>query len=257
MVNNQQLLSLVTVGLWLVGAEPTIAQSTATRSANTDKAIAQVLFTPPADDKKPDRTSGAGSRRDWQCPQDSTSVATTGTLSNTPSLMPLVPNTNYGLTLAERPTFWVYLPKTSAKQVVLSLKEDGNRHYSQTFLPITGEPGVIGIKPSDNSPALQVGKNYQWALVLVCGERPGPNDPAIASWVRRVAPSQLQSHQLNQKTVLEQANWYGKQGIWYDAVTALAQARRSQPNNNAIAGVWANFLKSTGLAAIATEPLLF
>lgn len=101
--------------------------------------------------------------------------------------MALVPTTNYGWTLEERPTFWVYLPQTSAKQVVLSLKEEGIQHHSQTFLPITGALGIIGIKPSDESPALEVGKNYQWAVVLVCGERPSPNDPAIASVVRRVA----------------------------------------------------------------------
>lgn len=118
MVNYQQLLNLITVGLLLLGAESAIAQSTGNSSASTDDSTTQVLFKPPPDDKKPDSTTGAGSRRDWQCPQDSTSHTTTDTLSNNPSLMALVPTTNYGLTLAERQTFWVYLPKTSAKQVV-------------------------------------------------------------------------------------------------------------------------------------------
>lgn len=242
----QQLMHLIAAGILLIGAESAIAQSTATRSANADSSNLQVLFIPPPDDKKPEETSGAGSRRDRQCPQDAATAA-----ANAPSnqLTSLVPATNSGLTLAERPTFWVYLPKTSAKQAVLSLKE-GDRHHSQTLVPITGEPGVIGIKLSDDSPALQVGKTYQWAVVLVCGDRPGPNDPAAVASVRRVVP---QPQGFNEP--LEQANWYGQQGIWYDALTALAQARRSQPHNSALVTTWANFLKSQGLEAIANQPL--
>lgn len=254
MLTNQYLLYLITVGLLLVKTEPLIAQSISHGSANIDGMNAQVYFKPPPDDKKPDKTLGAGSRQGGQCPQDSTPVTTADTLSNKPPLMALIPTANYGLTLAERPTFLVYVPKTSAKQVVLSLREEGTLHHSQTLLPITETPGVISVKPSDNSPPLKVGKNYQWALVLVCGERPGPNDPAIASWVKRVAPLQPQ---LNLKTALEQAKWYGEQGIWYDAVAALAQARQSQLHNNAMKGIWVDFLKSTGLGAIATEPLQF
>lgn len=242
----QQLSWLIAAGILLFGAEAAIAQSTATRPVNNNSNL-QVLFVPPPDDKKPEETSGAGSRREQQCPQAS-ALTTASAPSN--QLTSLVPATNSGLTLAERPTFWVYLPKTSAKQAVLSLKV-GDRHHSQTVVPITGEPGVIGIKPSDDSPALQVGKTYQWALVLVCGERPGPNDPAVVASVRRVALPQPPGF----NEPLAQANWYGQQGIWYDALTAMAQAQRSQPYNQALATNWANFLKSQGLEAIANQPL--
>ncbi len=253
MLNNQKFINLITVGLLLIGAEPTIAQSMVNNSASIDRSITHVSFEPPSDDKKPDNTSGAGSRQDQQCPQDSAPATPADTPSDKSSLMALVPTTNYGLTLTERPTFWVYLPETSAKQVVLSIREEGINHHSQTFFPITGEPGLLGIKPLDDSPPLDVGKSYQWAVVLVCGERPGPNDPALASWVRRIAPSKP----MNQETALEQAVWYGEQGIWYDALTALAQARRAQPDNKDLADIWAGFLKSAGLEAIATEPLRF
>lgn len=257
MLNNKYFLHSITVGLLLIEAEPLIAQSISNSFTNINDLNTQVYFKPPPNDRKPDKTSGAGSRQDEQCPQDLTPTTAADTLSNKRSLMALVPITNYGLTLAELPTFLVYLPKTSAKQVVLSIREEGTQHHSQTLLPITETPGVISVKPSDNSPPLKVGKNYQWALVLVCGERPGPNDPAIASWVKRVAPLQPQSSKLDLKTALEQAKWYGDQGIWYDAVTALAQARQSQFENKAITSIWADFLKSAGLGAIASEPLRF
>ncbi len=248
MLNNQRLLNLMTIGLLLLGTAPTIAQPTTNRSARTDRTLIKVLFKPPPKDKKPERTEGAGSRHGGQCPQDVT-LSTT----ETPSLMALVPKTNTGLILAERPTFWVYLPKTSARQLVLSIREEGTTHHSQTFVPITGGSGIISLQPNHDSPPLEVGKSYQWAVVLVCGERPSPNSPVIASWVRRVALPQPQP----QGKALEQAAWHASRGIWYDALEFLAQAQRAQPDNNELLRIWTEFLKSQGLGAITTEPLRF
>ena len=251
MLNNQRLLNLITTGLLLLGTAPTIAQPTTNPSTRTHRTITRVLFKPPPEEMKPKRTRGAGSRHDGQCSQDATPANLANAPSTQSSLMPVVPTSNLGLTIAERPTLWIYLPETSAKQVVLSIREEGITHHSQTFVPITGASGIIRLQQNHDSPPLEVGKTYQWAVVLVCGERPSPNDPAIASWVRRVALSEPR----NQGSTLEQAAWYGKQGIWYDALTSLVQARRSQPNNQDLISIWAEFLESGALKAIATEPL--
>jgi hypothetical protein len=246
MLNNHYLFNIFTLGLLLIGIEPTLAQLPANTSAVSVNSSTTVSFTPPPDDNKPDRTAGAGSRG-GQCIQDATVSP-----ANTPPLMALVPTANRGLTQAEHPTFFVHLPATSARQAVLSIREEGTHTpYSQTFFPITGTPGIISLKPSENSPPLEVGKTYQWAVVLVCGERPNPNDPAIVSWVRRVALSQTKS----QGTALQQAAWYGKQGYWYDALASLAEARRTQSDNKSLKENWTAFLKSAGLDAIATEPI--
>jgi Domain of Unknown Function (DUF928) len=245
MLNNHYFFNLMTVGLWLIGMKPTLAQSAANSPARSNYSINRVSFTPPPDDKQPGRTTGAGSRG-GQCTQEATAPT-----ANTPPLMALVPKGNRGLTLAERPTFYVHLPETSAKQVVLSLKEDGTKDHSQTLFPITGTSGIISLKPSDSSPPLEVGKTYQWAVVLLCGERPNPNDPAITAWVRRVALAQPK----NQGTTLQQAAWYGQNGIWYDALASLAESRRTQSDNKALTDDWTDFLKSAGLEAIATESI--
>ncbi|MEH2184274.1 DUF928 domain-containing protein [Nostoc sp.] len=251
MLNSQQLIYLITIGLFLIGTQPTIAQSIANIPTRTIRSkLQRIIFKPPANQGKPKSTSSAGSRHDLQCPQDAKSTTTP---SNQTPLMSLVPSdSNYGLTTAEHPTFLVYLPQTSAKQLVLSFVKEDNQLHSQTLIPIKGEPGIISIKSADSSPPLEVGKNYQWVLVLTCGEKPSPNDPVITSWVRRVVLPQLQSQQ---RTTLEQADIYSEQGIWYDALITLAQIRNTQPNNQAIADIWTDFLKSVGLEAIATQPL--
>ncbi|MEA5537007.1 DUF928 domain-containing protein [Crocosphaera sp. XPORK-15E] len=259
MLNNQRLLNLMTVGLLLLGTVPTIAQPTSNPSTRQNRRLTRVLFKPPPDDPKPEQTRGAGSRHDGQCAGDATPTNLAKISSEGSSMVPLVPTTNTGLTIAERPTFFVYIPETSAKQVVLSIRENGTKHHSQTFVPITGESGIISLRPSPDSSPLEVGKAYQWAVVLVCGQRPNPNDPAIASWVRRVPLSAT----IKQGSALEQAAWYGEQGIWYDALTSLVQAKRSrryplrgeQPNNQDLTDIWIQFLESGGLNAIATKPL--
>lgn len=201
--HNRRLLPLITVGVLLFSTTQTlVAQPTSNHSDGTDRNLTRVFFQPPSDDQKPEQTRGAGSRHDGQCSRDETSTPQT-------AMFPLVPPSNFGLTTAKRPIFWINLPETSARQVVLSIKTEGTTHHSQTFIPITGKSGLTPLQPSPNSPPLEVGKAYQWAVVLVCGERPSPNDPAIASWVRRVAVSQP----TNATTLLEQAAWYAQQGM--------------------------------------------
>lgn len=247
MLNNRYCFSLITAGLLLVGTKSTLAQTPTKSPARTETTISRISFKPPSNDKQPDRTAGAGARG-GRCPEDA--IVST---ANTPPLMALVPTTNAGLTLAQRPTFWVYLPKTAAKQVVLSIKEGGIQHHSQTFFSIAERSGIISLQPSEDSPPLEVGKTYQWAVVLICGERPNPNDPAIVSWISRVASPQPK----NQGTALVQAAWYGERGIWYDALDSLAEARRVEADDRTLTDIWTEFLKSAGLGEIATEPVEF
>ncbi len=251
---NQPLLNLMTVGLLLLSTAPTMAQSAANRSAEPDSTLSRVLFRPPQDNKKPEgRTAGGGSRHDGQCLHDAPVANRANSPSNHSSLMLLVPSTNFGLTKAERPKLWIDLPETSARQLVLSIREEGITHHSKTFIPIKGESGLVNLQPSPDSPSLEVGKTYKWSVVLVCGEKPSPNDPALETWVRRVDSPEP----LDQASALEQAAWYGEQGIWYEALNFLLQARRAQPDNQELLVIWKKFLESGGLNEIATEPLQF
>ncbi|NES81950.1 MAG: DUF928 domain-containing protein [Moorea sp. SIO2B7] len=256
MLNNQRLLNLITVGLLVLGTVPTIAQPIAQPATNPSKTthskLPRVFFNPPSDDKKPTKTSGAGSR-DGQCSQNAIPTTEANSSSTQGYLMSLVPTTNFGLTIAEHPTLWIYLPETSARQLVLSIMEQGTKHHSQTFVSITGDSGIISLQPSPDSPSLEIGKAYELVVMLVCEQRPSLNDPRISSWISRISLPQPK----NQGTVLEQAAWYAEQGIWYDALDTLVQARRSQPNNQDLMNIWAEFLDSGGLKEIATEPLVF
>jgi hypothetical protein len=244
--------------LWLAATTPLLAQPSITATPPTAhqsrSPIAPVLFKPSGG--PPPTTRGAGSRNDRSCAPDAPANPSRATAQ---PLTALVPPHQTSLTWAERPTFWVYLPQTSARQIVLSVQAKGAGQHSQRFLPITGAAGIVGIPIAATAPPLEVGKAYQWAIVLVCGDRPSPNDPVVTAWVQRANPAPRPQPPLNhQPTALEQAVGYAEQGIWYDALTTLAAARQSQPDNPAVTKIWAEFLAqpSVGLGAIAKEPVL-
>jgi len=246
--------------LLVIGSVPALGQSflqeaVLTLDRNPSKAqkpIKQILFKPPTDEEPPP-TRGAGSRNDRLCSQDA--LASHSSASTQPlALTALVPPNQSNLTWVERPTVWVYVPETSARQIVLSVREESGQPHSQRFVEITGEAGIVGISMGEDAPPLEVGKVYQWAVVMICGDRPNPNDPFVTAWIRRAELTESLNDSLS---ALEKAAEYAKFGIWYDALTVLAEERRSRPTDPALAKIWADFLAqpSVGLEAIADEPL--
>ena len=181
-----------------------------------------VQFQPPSESEQPEDTEGAASRQSNGCANPLLASANNNSLN----LMAVVPQRNYGLTTAQRPNLWIYLPETTAKQAILSIKEEGNTPHWQQSVNLTGEAGVTGIKIADNAPVLEIGKNYQWAVILVCGNRPNPNDPVVTSWIERVAAKTSQSS----APPLEKASSYARQGIWYDALNVLMAEKLSLDN---------------------------
>lgn len=204
-----------------------------------------VLFQPPPESEQPESTEGAASRQSRVCASDLKETAQSDDLK----LSSIVPQTNFGLTTAQRPTFWVYIPETSARQAILSIKQEGNAPHWQQSVNLQGKAGITGIKLADDAPALELGENYQWAIILVCGDRPNPNDPVDTAWIKRVEPAE--DSDLTAIESLAKAATSAKQGIWYDALDILA-AQTSVDNWQ----VWTEYLKSGGLERIANEPVI-
>ncbi len=214
-----------------------------------------VLFEPPPESQQPESTESAASRQHGQCFQDISDNQPQESLKDSAKLMPIVPNGNFALTLSDRPNFWVYLPQTSAKQAILTIKEEGANPHWQQSVNLTGETGIVGIPLSDDAPALEIDKNYQWAMILVCGNMPNPNDPVVAAWIKRIDKSQIsQRPSLNYSTELEKAADYAKQGIWYDALDILVAAKNSSVDN--WQDNWVKYLQSGALDGITNKPIL-
>ena len=233
------VMFLMTLGL------PAQARSESTNSGSTsqDRIVFQETFSPPGDDQ-PDDSSGAGSRDGLKCNQDQQPIR------------PIMPRRNYGLTLKERPSIFIYLPNTSARQMVLTFQDQTGNFYERAFLPIPARVGIVSITLPDDKLPLTVGKNYQWSLAIICGETIQPDDPVFKGWVQRVARSLEIDRELESKSTIEQAAWYGAKGYWYDMLETMVQELRSHPNDAHVNALWRDLLESVGLNAIASEPLI-
>jgi hypothetical protein len=171
-----------------------------------------------------------------------------------PSLMPLLPETKEGLTVSERPTMFVYVPKTKAEQGYLIIKDQTEDYYYQTQVSIPQEGGIVRLTLPENAPALEIGTIYQWSFVVACELPARVDSPRVEGWLQRVEPTAVLNNYRGVDSSIEAATSYGSEGIWYDTVTTLADLRRSQPQT--YNQDWVDFLSSVGLSKVANEPIL-
>jgi hypothetical protein len=207
----------------------------------------QVTFDPPKDGQ-PDDSAGGASRDSGICPQDAKAVGSPVT--------PLMPANRHGLTVEDHPTFFVYVPQTSAQKALFVLKDKNEDYYYNKTLSLPRTAGIISFTLPTDARAIEIGKRYQWSFVMICGEEIRPDSPGVKGQIQRIEPSQALLSQLKNVSPLERAALYGKNGIWFDTLTSLAQLRREQPGDSTLRANWEELLRSVGLGAIATKPLL-
>ncbi|HEY9300480.1 MAG TPA: DUF928 domain-containing protein [Phormidium sp.] len=251
---NRKLFSLfaVTLSLELIIAPSLLSSVKAeSNSVNQSQTIqsslgADVTFEPPGSGK-PDDTAG-GASRGGGCPQE---VISTGGC-----VVPLMPGNKDGLTVTGRPTFFVFVPQNSAKEVFFSLVDENNKNLYQTKIQLIGKSGILQFTVPENAPPLEIGKNYRWTFIVIGEQGLRPDSPGVQGVIRRVEPNSALQAQLQNVTPLERAALYGKNGIWHETLASLAEARKLQPTDANVVGEWEQLLKSVGLEAIASQPLL-
>ncbi len=247
-----QVLSVgLSLKLILIGSLPMRVQAKSI-DFSSDSSIptnlsASVTFDPPGNGKPKDTVGGA-SRDAGLCPQDA--------VNSGPSITPVMPTNDRALTVADRPTFFVYIPQTSAPKAMFVLRDDNEDYYYKTTLPIPSKAGIVSFKLPADAPAMESGKSYKWSFVLMCSSEIRPDSPWVEGEIQRVEANGTENATLNNLSPVERAAIYGKNGIWYDTIASLAEQRRSQPDNLTLATNWENLLKSVGLDAIANQPLL-
>lgn len=160
----------------------------------------------------------------------------------------------WGQTISQHPTFWFFVPATSpSTQLEFSLQNEREEDIYRTTVPTPPQAGTIGIKIPTSQQPLQPDRNYRWTLKarVPCGTS-APNRVHVDGWVTRV----------NLPGVSPQSNSdiYAQKGLWYDAVTSLAQQRLQKPNDLQIEQDWSDLLESgnlqSALQSIAKQPLL-
>jgi hypothetical protein len=108
---------------------------------------------------------------------------------------------------------------------------------------------VIGVRIPSRRQPLQLNQNYHWTLKarVPCGTAP-PNRVYVDGWVTRInLPETIQKYN---------SDSYAQKGIWYDAVTSLAEQRLQNPSNLQLEQDWSDLLESGNLSEIGKQPLV-
>ncbi|MBD1881945.1 DUF928 domain-containing protein [Coleofasciculus sp. FACHB-T130] len=208
-------------------------------------------YNPPKTVGAPGRREGGGTRSPGSCPA-----------AGKP-LTALIPANNIGFTVAAYPSFSFYVPPVPAQasplvlEFVLKDEKNDREIYTTTFMTM-GKGGIVSISLPTYAglPPLEVGKNYQWFLSMVCDSEQRSLDVFVQGSIQRVPQTAQLDNQLRVATPNKRPDVYAEAGMWFDALTTLAELRRSNPNNSAYSAEWEQLLKAVGLDNIAKEPLL-
>jgi hypothetical protein len=259
MTHKEYLQRIATLAMALT-LELTIISSFATQlraesvnqsSGESLQSLLNINFKSPPNDGEPKQTATTGTR--GKCYQDQ---------GQRDRITPLLPVTQQGLTVADRPTFFVYLPATLAKmgEFVLVDKTDKTkpREIYYKTLPLSGISGIVSVNLPTELPPLEIGKDYQWSFTLLCNPDERSEDISVYGWVKRTVPNSTMIKARRNGTPLELATLYGEYGIWQDLLKTLADLRRTQPNNSNLATIWTQILNSDSvkLGKVSQEPLV-
>lgn len=231
---------------------PVGAQFTRSDSTSPSSGRVRVFPLPLSNQKSPDfsgdgrpgRRAGGGSRS--PCPE------------RKPPLTALMPMSNMGKTVAERPTFWFYVPyspqSTPAGEFVLQ-EENGDEVYRASFtLPKT--PGFVSFNIPPTVAPLEIDKSYHWYFKLYCEPQMISAPVFVEGWVQRIELTPELERQLQAAKARENVV-YAANGIWYDALDRLAQLRLTNPSSSRNDD-WAKLLSSrgVGLELLSRAPIV-
>lgn len=126
--------------------------------------------------------------------------------------------------------------------------------YEATF-PLPETPGMVKVSPTAIAEAeLEPGKIYGWAILIVCND--GLNGFVEGVGQFRIAePTPEVSERLGESTCREEPALCARDGIWYDPLAALFDAKLSDPEGVEIDAAWRSLLESAGLGEYAEVPL--
>jgi hypothetical protein len=278
LINYLVLASIsLTISWQPIQAQVNLNQPSPTNIKNTkiDKSKKTIRFTPPPVPNQgiPMGRSRGGASRSQECqiakepltalvPNANKSLTKVGKASTARAknnLVELAKSTSesvWALTASDRPSFWFYVPYSlnSNYPIEFVVQDELNTTLYQNSLTLPQtEPGVMQVKLPNSLPPLEIGKRYHWYFLVYCDD----DDPVyVEGWVERVAVNSNLKMKLERATPAEKAELYAANGIWYDALTNLAQLRQFYPHEIKLKADWESLLESVGLDAIASQPIL-
>lgn len=191
------------------------------------------------------------------------SSGNTGSRDDCPSvkkdITALIPKTNWGNTLAERPTFWFYIPYQTGRLTLIIKEEQATNPLVRVSYEVREGGGIMGFSIPETAPALEVNRAYRWRVYFNCKPNIQPSLTGVEGVVQRVAANEAWKTKLIPNTsIKEQINLYARRGLWYETITKLIELHRAKPTDQELKQLWSDLLSnpSVELEALISEPLV-
>ncbi|MBW4605022.1 MAG: DUF928 domain-containing protein [Calothrix sp. FI2-JRJ7] len=166
----------------------------------------------------------------------------------------------WGLTSVEQPSFWFYVPyhQSHIRAIEFVLQDDKNKTIYRTPVSIPAAPGIVRVQLKDITTPLETNKQYHWffKVRVGCNLKQPATLNYLEGWVQRVDLHSALRNQIKQALPQQQVAIYAENGIWYDALTTLAELRLANPQNAALTEEWNSLLSVIGLEKVATQTLV-
>lgn len=182
--------------------------------------------------------------------RESGSSRSTTCIAADETLVALMPQSNYGLTQSAYPTFYFYLPPTTAEQVkFVLLNEATNEFVYEGRFSVQGSGGIASVSLPDNGiqQPLAVDEAYVWYVSVICDPTDPSADVVTEGQIARVA-AQVDT------TDAEMADLpalYAEAGLWFDALAASAALKQDDSPTD-----WNALLDAVELSELLAADLL-
>jgi len=181
--------------------------------------------------------------------RESGSTRSTTCIAADESLVSLMPQSNYGLTQSAYPTFYFYLPPTTAEHLkFVLLNETTNELVYEGRFGVQEGAGIAGVSLPDNGiqQPLVEGESYVWYVSVICDPTDPSADVVTEGQIARVAPVDSTDADTAELPAL-----YAEAGLWFDALAAAAALKQDDSPTS-----WRALLDAVELSELMTAELL-
>ena len=171
--------------------------------------------------------------------------------SNLPILSALAPD-HVGLTAQAQPSLFWYLSSTTTfpiEVVIMNPQQTAPLFVKRFHPPFT--PGIQRVRLADDAVSLATGVPYEWFIALIPDPTQRSKDLVARGLIERTKLPEALQTRLAQAGEGEAAALYAEAGLWYDALTALADLIEATPQETQFRQQRAALLKQVGLPEAA------
>lgn len=171
----------------------------------------------------------------------------------------LVPEKSINLTASVNSRLFFYVPQTDTpKTIEFVLRNSKDQLVHETFIETSGRAGITSVAiPAQAKRSSQESQgDYRWYLSMICDPNERSRDIVLEGWIKYLELNNSLKEKIKVSSSLEKFNLFQQQGVWYDALSVVAESQKSESNLVSIQTQWSQLLESIGLGDLASEPLI-